>query len=327
MFYRSLAELNRCILQNAHRVPEDVDLIVGLPRSGLLAANLLALNLGLSLADFDGFLEGRKLASGRRVAGLQEQPVTHALVLDDTVATGAQMVKVRERLAAASLPCKVSVGAVYVMPETAHLVDLAFELLDGPRMFEWNLMGHYLLPTSCIDIDGVLCLDPTAEQNDDGEGYRKFLVEAPPLIRPRAELGWLVTSRLEKYRPETERWLAARGIRYRELIMLDLPSKAERQRQRAHGSFKAEVYSRTPASLFIESEDGQAREIARRSGKPVLCIETSRMYYPSVEEQVRAKIARAPRMGLNRARRVGNRLLHRLLRLPSYPSTPSPGMS
>lgn len=58
-----------------------------------------------------------------------------------------------------------------------------------------------------MDIDGVLCADPTPEENDDGEKYRHFLLNTPPLFIPKVTIGTLVTSRLEKYRPETEAWL------------------------------------------------------------------------------------------------------------------------
>lgn len=52
-----------------------------------------------------------------------------------------------------------------------------------------------------MDIDGVLCADPTPEENDDGEKYRHFLLNTPPLFIPKVTIGTLVTSRLEKYRP------------------------------------------------------------------------------------------------------------------------------
>ena len=48
-----------------------------------------------------------------------------------------------------------------------------------------------------MDIDGVLCADPTPEENDDGEKYRHFLLNAPPLFIPKVTIGTLVTSRLE----------------------------------------------------------------------------------------------------------------------------------
>ena len=141
-------------------------------------------------------------------------------------------------------------------------------------------MHHVVMEESCVDIDRVLCLDPTGQQNDDGEAYRRFLSEALPLHATSRRIGYLVTSRLEKYRHLTEAWLKAQGIEYGRLVMLDLPSAAERRRLGAHGSFKAEFYRKSDATLFIESEHEQAEMIARLSGKPVLCIETNRIHLP-----------------------------------------------
>ena len=45
MNYRNIADLNNTILQRLHIIPRDFDLIVGVPRSGMLPANLLALYL------------------------------------------------------------------------------------------------------------------------------------------------------------------------------------------------------------------------------------------------------------------------------------------
>ncbi len=45
MNYRNIADLNHTIRQNLHRLPRNVDVVVdvvvGIPRSGLLAANIV----------------------------------------------------------------------------------------------------------------------------------------------------------------------------------------------------------------------------------------------------------------------------------------------
>ena len=57
--YRSIKDLNDTIKGSLSRVPKDICLIVGIPRSGLLAANLLALHLNLPLADIERLKEGK----------------------------------------------------------------------------------------------------------------------------------------------------------------------------------------------------------------------------------------------------------------------------
>lgn len=59
MNYRSIVDLNSDIKKWISELPNDLDLIVGIPRSGLLVANLLALHLNLPLTDVEGLIENR----------------------------------------------------------------------------------------------------------------------------------------------------------------------------------------------------------------------------------------------------------------------------
>ena len=289
MNYRSVAQLSDRLLHWTRQLPDDFDLVVGVPRSGLLAANLLGLYLNLPIADVEGFLAGRTLTQGRRGED-QWGPGEDAesflstprkvLVLDDSVRYGRAMREVRARIEASGCEHEVVYGAVYVHPDHLDAVDVYAEVLMNPRLFEWNVMHHSHLRKACLDIDGVLCRDPTVDENDDGEQYRTFLCNARPYLIPTVEVGWLVTSRLERYRAETEAWLAAHGVRYRELVMLDHPSGEWRRRLKIHAAFKADVYRATGASLFVESSVKQAVEIARLAQREVLCIDTMQMVYP-----------------------------------------------
>lgn len=58
MNYRNIDDLNHCILQHLSILPRDFDLIVGVPRSGMFPANLLALYLNLPVTDIDSFRNG-----------------------------------------------------------------------------------------------------------------------------------------------------------------------------------------------------------------------------------------------------------------------------
>lgn len=284
MYYRSVNDLNTALLTNLQRLPRDLDLVVGVPRSGLLAANLLSLMANITLTDLDRYVEGGVYSSGTTKMHSMRKAVPGArrvLVLDDSIRTGEAMRTARNRILAAGISDDVIYAAVYATTPHHPAADIVFEVVPLPRLFQWNFMHHVALETACVDIDGVLCLDPTEEENDDGPAYLKFLSEARSLYRLSRPVGAFVTSRLEKYRPQTEAWLARNGLSDRELVMLDLPSKAERQRIGIHGSFKADYYRKSSANLFIESEQGQAETIARLSGKPVLCLETHMLVEPS----------------------------------------------
>ncbi|MDB5456968.1 MAG: phosphoribosyltransferase [Caulobacter sp.] len=323
MHYRSIADLNATITRNLRQIPHDIDLVVGIPRSGLIPANMISLALNLPLADFEGFLQGRILAKGRTRAlnSLTMEPgrPRKVLVVDDSINSGGSMLEARQKLAAAGLEDAAVFCAVYGLRDAHPEADLVLETVPRPRMFQWNLMHHKFLADACLDIDGVLCVDPSDDENDDGPGYEAFLSNARPFLRPTQKVGHLVTSRLEKYRGATQAWLAAAGIDYGKLWMLDLPDAKARRRLGAHGRFKAGVYAELDATLFIESEERQAVEIARLSRKPVLSIETQTILYPDqLEDQVRMRerqiardrlrlsVERPPRTGL---KQVARRLL------------------
>jgi orotate phosphoribosyltransferase len=278
--YRSIADLSRLVAARAPEVAGQVDLVVGVPRSGLLPATMLALHLNLPMTDVEGLVAGRVLASGRRGPAnpLDRGESLRVLVVDDSVQSGTQMRETRARLEEARLPHEYTYAAAYASRRGSEHVDLYFEMVSDRRAFEWNLFHHgYYLERACVDIDGVLCPDPTEDENDDGPRYEHFVATAPLLHLPTKPIGWLVTSRLEKYRALTEAWLDDQGIDYGQLVMMDYPDKAARVAAGNHGAFKASVYESTSAELFIESASWQAEEIARTTGKPVFCVETGSM--------------------------------------------------
>jgi orotate phosphoribosyltransferase len=297
--YRSIQDLNATIRKSLSIVPRDIGLIAGIPRSGLLAANLLALHLNLPLTDIDGLLEGRLIKSGERGLRKNENlkgslPYGKILVVDDSVLSGSTMREAKRLVKKAKLNNLVIFSAIFVSPEGCSEVDLYFEEIRGYRVFEWNLMHSGIATQSCFDIDGVLCEDPTDEQNDDGRLYEEFLLNAKPLHLPSVKIGYLVTCRLEKYRKQTEEWLNRHQIEYGKLYMMNLPNKEARQASGSHAVFKAKVYKLTGAQLFIESSLGQAGEIARIANSPVLCIEKQQMVYPEMFQYSLKKTPRLP---------------------------------
>jgi uncharacterized HAD superfamily protein len=292
MNFCTVADMQRDIVLNRHRLPHDIDAVIGIPRSGMLAASMIALALNKPLGDLDGFIEGRMLSSGstRRTADLERgiESFRHVLVVDDSSRTGAAMIEARGKLAAMAGQVRATCAVIYGVPDMADAVDLCLRVIHEPRVFEWNVMHHPVLAEACLDIDGVLCRDPRAAENDDGPAYAQFLLNTDPLHLPTRRIGALVTSRLEKYRPQTEAWLARHGVVYDRLVMLDLPDAEPRRRLDAHGRFKGEYYRDCGAWLFIESENAQARQIAAISGKPVLSLEGMVMCMPGALSPVAA---------------------------------------
>lgn len=281
MNYRSISDLNNTILKKLYILPRDFDLVVGVPRSGMLPANLIALYLNLPYTDLHSFIKGYIYKSGARSQFFTDGEQKKVLIVDDSLASGRALKECQETVAHLNDKFDMKYLVVYSVPEKKGAVDYALEMVPTPRYFQWNIMNHTTLEKACFDIDGVLCVDPTPEQNDDGPKYREFLLNAAPLYIPGSKIGTLVTSRLEKYREETKIWLAANGVKYDKLVMLDLPDQKARQKANCHGTHKAKEFQKSHYTLFVESEEFQAREINRLTKKPVFCTANFEMVYHS----------------------------------------------
>jgi uncharacterized HAD superfamily protein/hypoxanthine phosphoribosyltransferase len=274
--YKTYSDLLLDIKRNLYKIPADIDLVVGLPRSGMIPAYMIGFALNTKVCSIDEFLYNIAISHGNRPV---KDTKMNILVVDDSLWSGGSMQKARNRIMETKCPnLKIIYTAVYVIPGNEKLVDIALTTLAGPRMFQWNYMNHEYIEKACFDIDGVLCVDPTEEENDDGEKYRNFILNARPLYIPHYKIYALVTSRLEKYRKETEDWCAKNNIQYEHLYMLDLPSKEERIRLNAHAKFKAEIYKKLKNTvLFYESEISQAYQIAELTKKAVFCVQTDEL--------------------------------------------------
>ena len=228
-------------------------IVVGVERSGMLPATMLAKQWNVpALTTWE--------------AKQTPTPAGGFLIVDDSYNFGGTMAKAKHALK----DQKYRTAAVYVADESAN-VDHYFRVLPQPRIFEWNVFHHDIMQESCIDMDGVICEDVPIGCNDDGPRYADFLRSARPWHIPSVKVGAIVTGRLEKYRPQTEEWLALHHVKYGRLVMMPF-RKPEERRSYGIERFKAEVYSDDKYKLFIENEDKQALMISVKTRKPVLHV-------------------------------------------------------
>lgn len=257
VIYISYAEMVRDVHNWSEQLPE-YDLIIGVPRSGLMVASILALRRNIPLAIGDEILQGGQRQRLRKLR--------RALIVDDSALSGRSL-KVSSIFTMQGM--QVDRGALYIKP---GLPFLHYRKIPLPRIFEWNVFHSYWMERACVDIDGVLCRDPTQEENDDGPRYEKFLTTVKPRLIPTVKIAKLVTSRLEKYRKHTVAWLDRYNVKYGELVMHPAVDKMKRLAMGDHAQRKAAAFT---TSLFIESSLRQAKVIASLTLKPVLCIETN----------------------------------------------------
>lgn len=274
--YRSIVDMNNIIVKNLQKLPHDIDLVVGIPRSGMLPANLIALYLNKPFTDIDSFLKKRIYSSGERGAFIDFKGSGKILVVDDSIGSGHALHEAKNKLANISEEFSLKYVVIFATLKGTKLVDYYFEVIDSPRIFQWNIFHHKTyIPHSCFDIDGVLCQNPPFD--DDGPVYSEYLANAEPLYIPSLKIDTLVTCRLEKYRSITETWLRKNNVKYSKMIMLDFKTKEERQAWGKHGEYKPHIYRKSDNILFVESSLNEAITISKISNKPVFCTENFEM--------------------------------------------------
>lgn len=279
MNYRSFNDLNININAWTYKLPDDLDVIVGVPRSGLLVANLLALRLNIPMTDVEGFVAGRFLTGGPRLrysaSSRTNKPRMHALVVDDSVWSGKEMAKARARIEASGQRHRVTYAAVYAEPGGIEHVDLYYQKVVAPRVFEWNVLHHPLLATGCIAFEDVLW--PEADETRHLNGRNSAMCR--PLFRPSCPVGWIVTTQPQDRRRFIEDWLAYNDIVYEGLEFVAPVGAGQNRTVDDVCRDKGRLYRRKNASLFIEARADHAALVARAAKKPVFSYENGRMTY------------------------------------------------
>lgn len=282
MTYTSMADLADTIRRNLWKIPADISLIVGVPRSGLLCALMIGEYLHKPVIDLQGYLNGYAPQFGSR-GKYMHKTNGRVLVLDDTIYSGRSIEKVKAQVRAAGKN-NVLYGCIYAEGKHAReMVDVYFENNYNPNeelwhLYEWNILQHGERLSTCtmFDLDGVLCADPPDERNV--ELYEHYIANAKPLVIPSTMIGAIVTYRRERYRDITTKWLQSQGVTFGELQMV-ADQRPHRNADDA-AMYKAQAYLRAPwARLFVESEPSQAVRIAKLSGKQVFCYADGKMYY------------------------------------------------
>ena len=247
--------------------------IVGVPRSGMIPATMLSVQMNRPL----GMVGSNEAHGGFRsdVDGLPDHGV---LLVDDSVNTGRAMRDAKQKLVDQGVKEEaIKTYAVVASPEAVNEVDYHSVVLPRPRIFEWNLFGNDLARYVMFDMDGVMCFDPEAF-DDDGEEYHRSIREATPRFLPTRPVHSIVTNRIERWRQTTEEWLSLHGVKYGELVMQQYDTAAARRRHSHPAQFKAEHYGDSDAWLYVESHDQIGKQIADLSHRPVFTIQSGALF-------------------------------------------------
>lgn len=267
MNFRSIKDMSVDIRNHLiPKLPDDIGIVYGIPRSGMLPASIIATTIGADLASV-----GSEPTSGERKK-LSNRNGDKILLVDDSIYGGGAMYNALRKLNKECLTC-----VVYAHPKSIDKVNYYAVELDGPRFFEWNFTGIKATENYIFDMDGVICEDPKVFDND-GKEYEDEIKRVKPLYLPQVKVKAICTNRIERWRPQTEEWLRKHGILYDQLIMQQFPTAVERRKHSNPGHYKARHYKNIDAEVFVESHDWQAEIIASLSKKPVLSIESMRLF-------------------------------------------------
>lgn len=271
MTFITFDQLYRDIRTFALKLPQ-FDAIIGVPRSGMIIAATLASHLNVCLGSID-MKNGLIILKG----GVRDNPLkgNRIFIVDDSSHSASFTTWISKFVNR----YKVKTGALYVSEGIMDKFDYWGKVNPGPRVYSWGFMNCDYLKTACVDMDGVLCVNPTNHQLDDGPRYRDFVINAPQFYRPiRRPIHSIVSSRMEKYRSLTNTWLSSHNVAYNNLILTNYKSASERQKDNRYAELKAEYFKSVNCAWFVESDSRQAKKIADLTGKPVICSDTLQSY-------------------------------------------------
>ena len=268
------------------RILPPFDAVCGVPRSGLVPAAYLALRRNIRLVELsellrqpDGVIARTFMRDSNPIIKHRKPYGNRLLIVDDSSSErSVTFNELREKLKDQT-SLAISYGAVYRAAETSKL-DYYFREVRLPRIFGWNWCRHFHMKTTLMDMDGVLCEDwkRRPEMNEDPE-FVRHMASVKPLYIPDWPIMAVVTSRIERYRTQTENWLRSHNVRYGRLIMHPAESPEQRRKMNDHAERKAFVYGQCrDATLFVESDARQAEKIFKLTQRPVLCTDTMSMF-------------------------------------------------
>jgi hypoxanthine phosphoribosyltransferase len=241
----------------ADMLPKDFDCIIGVPRSGLLIANVLAAKMGKPLSTADDFVRGIVWVSKDSEKGSAYKRV---LIVEDAVDTARALKEDIAKLKAYNPLLEVKTGCLFTQnPEMQRWIDYYYASAhDAPA--EWHMHSFFKSTVLAVDLDGVLLEEKTGN----------------PLLIPAFHVEAVITARLENQRAAVEEWLKRHGVKCNKLIMFQ--GKAEERSLMNLAKYKAESIRLVGAEWFWESEPEMAEAICGIIKLPIYCPTNRRIY-------------------------------------------------
>ena len=253
--------------------------VVGIPRSGMLPASMIALWLNLPLYSVNRSGQLNILSASTNFGGKRMDKFLSGegkfLIVDDTMYAGTAIADFKS-----TFDEDAFYSVVYAHPDSKDKVDFFARELPPPHLLEWNLFNCTYIEHALLDFDGIFCPNVPYEACQEEDKYIDYIKNVEPLYHriPKTRCKGIVTARLEKYRSITEDWLRRNGIEYGFLKMFPTEDEAKRDKNHVEesSSFKSKIFAQSiDAKFFVESEIAEAVLIRKKSGKFVICPQES----------------------------------------------------
>jgi len=155
MIYISINQMNNIIKENLNKIPNDIDLIVANPRSGLLPATIIGLNKNLPICDIDCLTQNRIYSYGSTKKNDFINDINEArkiLIVEDSSYSGNSINLIKNKIPK-KLKNKCLLLVLFTNEKTKNMCDIYFEVINESRIFEWNLFHHIYLNYGGVDLN------------------------------------------------------------------------------------------------------------------------------------------------------------------------------
>lgn len=278
MNFKTYADLINDIKKNLFLIKsKDFDLVVGIPRSGMVPAYMISLELNIDCTSLPSFLKNVELTRGKtrnsRYNLSYAWDASKILLVDDSIASGGSLQSSMEKIPP-ELKSKITTLAIYSSIKKRTDVDFYFSYVPNQRIFEWNIFHHPGLSLSCLDIDDLLIDLPKGFYSYNDEQQGNYFKSVIPNIFPSLKLHTLITNLGEKHKIHLEDFLQRNKILYHQIIFLD----------KVAGSYydKAKYYKNNKLILFLTKDSIQSQNICNISAKPVYSLMDNKIYNPAL---------------------------------------------
>jgi len=273
--YISYKQLIEDSIKFSKQINRDYDLIIGIPRSGMIPASIISFQLNKPLCTITEFINN-EFINGFRMNN--KNNIKKVLIIDDSLSSGQELNKNLELVKYIMIERNIiyDTCVIYSSNNTNLNLTYFYKIQPHPRVFQWNIMNHGHLSTAGVDIDGVLCYDPDFLE-DDNKKMSNFILSAKPLYIPTIKIHCLITNRLEKYRKETVEWLNNNNVKYNHLLMAKYDTPEQRRnhysKMGGNGIAKAQKALEMKCNWFVESDITQAKQIKNIMKTSVFCTD------------------------------------------------------